>query len=90
MSGTHEGGRGQSGTEDVWGILEGQDYPRLWWELIENNYTALVENWLADTSNWLLQEGIVEFFVCYCCNWAVAGIDLSFIRQSKKLFFYAL
>jgi hypothetical protein len=22
-------------TEDVWWILEGQDYPRLWWELIE-------------------------------------------------------
>ncbi len=23
-----------NGTEDVWWILEGQDYPRLWWELI--------------------------------------------------------
>ncbi len=21
-----------NGTEDVWWILEGQDYPRLWWE----------------------------------------------------------
>jgi hypothetical protein len=21
-----------NGTEDIWRILEGQDYPRLWWE----------------------------------------------------------
>jgi hypothetical protein len=27
----------QTGTEDIWWILEGQDYPRLWWELIEDN-----------------------------------------------------
>ncbi len=25
-----------NGTEDIWWILEGQDYPRLWWETIEN------------------------------------------------------
>jgi len=24
-----------NGTEDIWWILEGKDYPRLWWELIE-------------------------------------------------------
>jgi len=24
-----------NGTEDIWWILEGQDYPRLWWELID-------------------------------------------------------
>jgi hypothetical protein len=24
-----------NGTEDIWWILEGQDYPRLWWEAIE-------------------------------------------------------
>jgi hypothetical protein len=24
-----------NGTEDIWRILEGQDYPRLWWEQIE-------------------------------------------------------
>jgi hypothetical protein len=23
----------ENGTEDLWWILEGQDYPRLWWEL---------------------------------------------------------
>lgn len=23
-----------NGTEDIWWILEDQDYPRLWWELI--------------------------------------------------------
>jgi hypothetical protein len=29
-----------NGTEDIWWILEGQDYPRLWWELIpENQFT---------------------------------------------------
>jgi len=22
-----------NGTEDIWWILEGQDYPRLWWEI---------------------------------------------------------
>jgi len=24
-----------NGTEDIWWILEGQDYPRLWWETAE-------------------------------------------------------
>jgi hypothetical protein len=24
----------ENGTDDIWWILEGQDYPRLWWELI--------------------------------------------------------
>ena len=24
------------GTEDIWWILEGQDYPCLWWESAEN------------------------------------------------------
>jgi len=22
-----------NGTDDIWWILEGQDYPRLWWEI---------------------------------------------------------
>jgi hypothetical protein len=26
-----------NGTEDIWWIDEGKDYPRLWWELIPNN-----------------------------------------------------
>jgi hypothetical protein len=26
-----------NGTEDIWWILEGQDYPRLWWELVPEN-----------------------------------------------------
>ena len=26
-----------NGTEDIWWILEGQGYPRLWWELIPEN-----------------------------------------------------
>jgi len=25
-----------NGTDDIWWILEGQDYPRLWWEMDEN------------------------------------------------------
>ncbi len=25
-----------NGTEDIWWILEGQDYPRLWWEPTDN------------------------------------------------------
>jgi hypothetical protein len=24
----------KNGKDDIWWILEGQDYPRLWWELI--------------------------------------------------------
>jgi hypothetical protein len=24
-----------NGTEDIWWILEGKDYPRLWWEAAE-------------------------------------------------------
>ena len=27
----------ENGVEDIWWILEGQDYPRLWWELIPEN-----------------------------------------------------
>jgi hypothetical protein len=27
----------ENGTEDIWWILEGQDYPSLWWELIPEN-----------------------------------------------------
>jgi hypothetical protein len=23
----------ENGTDDIWWITEGQDYPRLWWEL---------------------------------------------------------
>ena len=26
----------ENGAEDIWWILEGQDYPRLWWELTED------------------------------------------------------
>jgi hypothetical protein len=33
-----------NGTEDVWRILEGQDYPRLWWELTKNNAAVIPEN----------------------------------------------
>jgi hypothetical protein len=25
-----------NGTEDIWKILDGQDYPRLWWESLKN------------------------------------------------------
>lgn len=28
-------GETANGTEDIWWILEGQDYPRLWWEATE-------------------------------------------------------
>jgi len=31
----------ENGTEDIWWILEGQDYPRLWWETTEND---LIDN----------------------------------------------
>jgi len=27
----------ENGTEDIWWIDEGKDYPRLWWELIAEN-----------------------------------------------------
>lgn len=28
-------GETENGTEDIWWILEGQDYPRLWWEALD-------------------------------------------------------
>jgi len=37
----------ENGSEDIWWILEGQDYPRLTWELIEDDSTAFAENWMA-------------------------------------------
>jgi hypothetical protein len=27
----------ENGTDDIWWIDEGKDYPRLWWELIPEN-----------------------------------------------------
>ena len=27
----------ENGTKNIWGILEGQDYPILWWEMIPEN-----------------------------------------------------
>ncbi len=33
-----------NGIEDIWWILEGQDYPRLWWELTKNNAAVVSEN----------------------------------------------
>jgi hypothetical protein len=30
-------------TEDIWCINEGQDYPRLWWELPEEGVAESVE-----------------------------------------------
>ncbi len=37
-------GETANGTEDIWWILEGQDYPGLWWELIEENSVVSSEN----------------------------------------------
>jgi hypothetical protein len=37
-------GETANGTEDIWWILEGQDYPRLWWELTENDVNNPNEN----------------------------------------------
>ena len=34
-----------NGTEDIWWILEGQDYPRLWWEA-EGNWLLTIDYWL--------------------------------------------
>jgi len=31
----------KNGTEDIWWIVEGQDYPRLWWELDEEDYSVV-------------------------------------------------
>ncbi|MBN2181167.1 MAG: hypothetical protein JW715_04575 [Sedimentisphaerales bacterium] len=37
-------GEAANGTEDIWWINEGQDYPRLWWELIEDDINDPNEN----------------------------------------------
>jgi len=33
-------GEAENGTEDLWWIDEGQDYPRLWWELLDEDEAA--------------------------------------------------
>jgi len=33
-----------NGTDDIWWINEGKDYPRLWWELIDGNAAVNPEN----------------------------------------------
>jgi hypothetical protein len=37
-------GETDNGTEDIWWILEGQDYPRLWWELPTEYAVLVVDN----------------------------------------------
>jgi hypothetical protein len=37
-------GETTNGTDDIWWIDEGQDYPRLWWELIEDQINDPNEN----------------------------------------------
>jgi hypothetical protein len=37
-------GETENGTDDIWWITEGQDYPRLWWELPEDNSVMIPQN----------------------------------------------
>jgi hypothetical protein len=37
-------GETENGTKDIWWILEGQDYPHLWWELTEEDVNTPNEN----------------------------------------------
>ena len=37
-------GETENGTEDIWCILEGQDYPRLYWELFVDYSVLFPEN----------------------------------------------
>jgi len=37
-------GETANGTDDIWWILEGQDYPHLWWELPEEDLAESDEN----------------------------------------------
>jgi hypothetical protein len=34
----------ENGTDDIWWITEGRDYPRLWWELLDDNYLIIPQN----------------------------------------------
>jgi hypothetical protein len=34
----------ENGTDDIWWILEGQDYPRLWWELLREYVVLVVDD----------------------------------------------
>jgi len=42
----------ENGTEDICWILEGRNYPRLWWEPVEGDLSALVENQLDTMPNY--------------------------------------
>ncbi len=41
----------ENGTDDIWWILEGQDYPRLWWEPVEDDSMGLFDNRPAGVSD---------------------------------------
>ena len=41
-AGWHLMGETEDGTEDIWWILEGHDYPRLWWERLPGDEIVLV------------------------------------------------
>jgi hypothetical protein len=57
-------GETDNGTEDIWGICEGQDYPKLTWQFVVGDFDGdktvdfldfciLAEHWLAaDGSFW--------------------------------------
>jgi len=65
-------GEAANGTEDLWWILEGKDYPRLWWENAgQRNATADERRWAwrgfgALSRNQRCSEGGILFDRSYC------------------------
>ena len=62
-------GETANGTEDIWWIDEGQDYPRLWWERDEAEQAGVIE--LDDTNfDALIADGVVlvDFFATWCSH----------------------
>jgi hypothetical protein len=53
----------ENGSEDIWWILEGQDYPRLWWEAIEDeNGDIIFENTVLAANEPSIAELATEIY----------------------------
>ena len=52
----------ENGTDDIWWILEGQDYPRLWWEGVP---VLVVDDFESHTDDIDAGEGVFQTWVVY-------------------------
>ena len=62
-------GETDNGTDDIWWIEEGRDYPRLWWELPELERLPVVELDAASFDGFIAESVVlVDFFATWCSH----------------------